>query len=382
MVDVTIVQRILPHYRVALFSTLAELLETRGVRLRVLYGQEQSHSVPRSLSVEDAWAIRVENRYWMHGRLVWQPWLPLFHASDLNIAEHANSLALAHRLVWHRVTSQRGRLAFWGHGCNLRARPSVRENYKQWLARHVDWWFAYTDPSADTIAAAGFPRDRITVVNNSTEVRCDDDAHASVGSNGSPRVAIFCGGLYADKRLDFLVAACRAIRKRLPDFELIVIGEGPSQGVIEAAAAEHAWIHYVGPRYGNALVPYLRRAQVCLMPGLVGLAVIDSFAAGVPMVTTDLPIHSPEIAYLESGVNGLVMPNTLEDYVEGVCALLSHPSWLQRLRAGCAQAARRYSLSAMAQRYAEGIDHCLSQERRRSWRPTRLRVSDTLTTLQ
>ena len=146
MADVTIVQRILPHYRVALFSSLAELLESRGIRLQVLYGQEQSLSVPKSLSVEDAWAIRVENRYWIGGRLVWQPWLPLLRASALNIVEHANSLALTHRLVWRRVMGRRDRVALWGHGRNLRRQVTARDNYKQWLARHVDWWFAYTDP--------------------------------------------------------------------------------------------------------------------------------------------------------------------------------------------------------------------------------------------
>jgi L-malate glycosyltransferase len=38
-----------------------------------------------------------------------------------------------------------------------------------------------------------------------------------------------------------------------------------------------------------------------LMPGLVGLAVLDAFADGIPRVTTVIEYHSPEIEYLVPG---------------------------------------------------------------------------------
>src|SRR5215831_16544919 len=122
MPQVTILQRILPHYRVAFFDSLAQILRRDRLGLRVLYGPEQPGTVPRSQILERDWALRVANRYWLGGRLVWQPWQGALSACELVIAEHANSLALTHRLLARRLVRPRPRLAFWGHGRNLQRR--------------------------------------------------------------------------------------------------------------------------------------------------------------------------------------------------------------------------------------------------------------------
>jgi glycosyltransferase involved in cell wall biosynthesis len=319
--------------------------------------------------VDDAWAIRVENRYWLGGRLVWQPWAPLFRASELIIAEHANSLALTHRLVWRRSMGGGGKLAFWGHGANLQRERSVGAGYKRWIAQQVDWWFAYTQSSAALIASTGFPSERITVVNNSIDTTAIVNTRERIADRDRVRrelgilgqnIGIYCGGMYEEKRLDFLVAACQLIRREIGDFELLVIGSGPTQGIVETAAEQHRWIHYIGPRFGSALAPYLSAARVYLMPGVAGLAIIDSFAASVPMITTSISTHGPELFYLKNGENGLITNNTLQAYVDGVCGLFRNSARLQHLQAGCNRAAQVYTLDAMAARYAEGVDQCLA----------------------
>ena len=45
-----------------------------------------------------------------------------------------------------------------------------------------------------------------------------------------------------------------------------------------------------------------------LLPGAVGLGVLDSFAFDVPLVTVDLPYHGPEIDYVRDGENGVKLP--------------------------------------------------------------------------
>ena len=99
-----------------------------------------------------------------------------------------------------------------------------------------------------------------------------------------------------------------------------------------------------------------------LMPGLVGLAIIDSFVAGLPIVTTDLDYHSPEIEYLHSGSNG-VMVREAEDpgaYAEAVCTLLQNPATLQQLRDGCVESAQHYSMTQMVERFANGVKEALA----------------------
>jgi hypothetical protein len=46
-------------------------------------------------------------------------------------------------------------------------------------------------------------------------------------------------------------------------------------------------------------VPYFILSKLVLMPGLVGLAVLDASALEVPLVTTAVPYHTPELTTLK-----------------------------------------------------------------------------------
>ena len=128
------------------------------------------------------------------------------------------------------------------------------------------------------------------------------------------------------------------MREAVPDFHLLIIGGGPDAGIAEAAAAELPWVHYVGPKLGAEKTALASLGRVFLMPGLVGLGVLDSFAYGTPMVTTDVPYHSPEIDYLRHGENGLIVADDVRTYAEAVTELLTDEAWRLQLRRGAAAA--------------------------------------------
>lgn len=374
MHSVTIVQRVLPHYRIPMFAQLHALLAEQNIALRLVYGQELPGTVPKSVAVNFPWASAIRNRYVTlpGGDFVWQPCLAQLRGTDLIIVEQANALLLNYWLLLQRRAGAAFKLAYWGHGRNFQAAAANgwRERWKQRLTAAVDWWFAYTEASLPWLRAAGVQDERITVLDNSIDTTALrhglseltparlDATRRELGL-ASERVAIYCGGLYAHKRLDFVLESCHAVRARIPDFEMIFIGDGPMQGIIEEAARQHPWIHYVGPRFGDERLPYFALAQLALMPGLVGLAVIDSFVTGVPLVTTEFPYHSPEIAYLRHGENGLIVDDNVAAYADAVAAHLAEPAARQHLVEGCRQSAARYSMENMVMRYAAGIRGCL-----------------------
>jgi L-malate glycosyltransferase len=371
---VTIIQRILPHYRVPFFEALRCELARAGVELQLIYGQEYPGTVPSSELLKHPWTIRIENRYLNTplGQVVWQGCLSHLEGSDLIVFEQANSLLLNYWLMRSR-RRRKCRLAFWGHGRNFQASPgySLREGLKKWFINQVDWWFAYTESSAMTVRESGFPPGRITVVQNTIDtnelksalaevMQADlNDLRAHLGL-ANEHVALYCGGLYAGKQLDFLIAACQAIRQRISDFHMIFIGNGPEQGKIEQAAQEHSWIHYVGPKFGRDRAMYFRVSQALLIPGLVGLAIVDSFVAGTPLFTTDIRSHSPEISYLEHGVNGVLTPFTISHYADAVAEFFESEELQKRLREGCQRDARVYTFEHFVERFASGIVHCLA----------------------
>lgn len=81
------------------------------------------------------------------------------------------------------------------------------------------------------------------------------------------------------------------------------------------------------------------------------------------MVTTDCGLHSPEIAYLANGINGLMTANTLEAYTEACIRLLQEPAALSKLKEGCAHSAAEFTIGNMANHFSEGVLNCLEKPR-------------------
>jgi glycosyltransferase involved in cell wall biosynthesis len=373
---VVIVQRVLPHYRIPFFIKLRAALNEMQIELLLVYGQETEGSVPRTVDLEATWTRRVENRYLtMQGHeLVWQPCLWPAREADLVIVEQASRLLVNYLLLASRLVTRRPRLAFWGHGRNFQARSQrqLSEVVKRAVASRADWWFAYTDMSANEIEAQGVPSDRITVVDNAIDgaaLSTAVDAVSSQELNGlrahlrierDAPVAVYCGGLHPGKEIDFLLEAAVELRRRVPGFQLVVIGDGPEQHKIDTAAAANPWIHYVGPVMGPERAAYLKLGAALLMPAHVGLVIVDSFIAQVPLIATNRANHSPEVVYLRNEINGLMTDYSIDAYASTVAAYFGDPELQERLRAGCAESAGRYTLDNMVSRFASGIRACLS----------------------
>jgi glycosyltransferase involved in cell wall biosynthesis len=304
--------------------------------------------------------VTVDNRHLrvLPGRtpLVWLP-LPrsVVRGVDLVVVEQANRQLVNYRLLLRSALRRRPRVVFWGHGGNLQASgrlAALGERFKRAISRRAHWWLAYTEGSADRVAALGFPRERVTVVQNAVGIAVPADPPERV-----PGRCVYVGSLYSHKRIGFLLDAARRAAELRDDFRLVVIGDGEDRPLVEQRATAEPWLEVRGPVFGDETARVLASAQLLLMPGLVGLAIVDSFATGCPLVTVDLPSHSPEVEYLEDGVNGVLLPagTSAVQYGEHVAGLLGDPAALQRLRDGCAVSAATYTVDAMVERYAEGL---------------------------
>ena len=77
--------------------------------------------------------------------------------------------------------------------------------------------------------------------------------------------------------------------------------------------------------------PWFAISDLMINPGLVGLSIIDSFAAGLPIITTNISTHSPEISYLQNNYNGLILENDVEVYSKEVILLLKEGTRMKTL---------------------------------------------------
>lgn len=371
---VLFIQRKLPLYRLPFFEGLKAALESRGIDFDLLVGDPTPYERDKGDAASLPWAIKTRSIYLLGERLCWNPVNGHDRDADLVIVSQENKLIYNHLAITVRRPR---RLAFFGHGRNLQSDnpDGLKERYKAWTTRQADWWFAYTERAARLIEQDGFPRDKITVFNNAVDDRDLRKDFASLGADeidafrrehslGEGPTALFLGSLHDDKRLDFLVSAAIGIRAKVPGFSLLIVGDGPAREQLAPLIEGHPWIRWVGRKTGREKALSLAAAQLMLNPGLVGLSITDGFVAGLPMLTTNCGLHSPEIEYLEDGVNGLMIADDLQAYVDRTSALLLDPVALQQLRTGALASASVYTLEGMIDNLARGIEQALKRPAR------------------
>ncbi|MBL8289641.1 MAG: glycosyltransferase family 4 protein [Rubrivivax sp.] len=374
---VVVTQHRLLHYRQAFFERLREACAARGIELRLVHGQASPTEALKKDTGELPWADAVRNRF-LRVRgvdLVWQPYPAALRDADLVVLIQENRLLSNYPWLLRLGVGARQRVAYWGHGRNLQsASPQgLRERWKQWFVNRVDWWFAYTDSTRDILVGDGYPAARIAVLDNAIDNEQFQRDLAGVGeaqrrdlrqrlgapANGAA-VGLYCGSLYPDKKLELLLAACDIVHAAEPRFRLVVLGDGPSRGVVTEAQAARPWLQWVGVQRGADKAAWFRTADLYLSPGAVGLHVLDAFGAGLPMITTRTARHGPEVAYLKSGDNGFVVDGDEHAYAEAVLRLLRDSDEHERIRRAALRDAGRYTLAHMVQRFVEGIEGCLA----------------------
>lgn len=369
---VCIIQPVMKQYRQPFFIGLEKELAQSGVGLQVVYGKPWPEESKRGDNAELPAPLGHQvPTYRLFSKLFIQPsFLPWLRA-DLVVLEPANKHALNFVLMLLHAIGLK-RIAYWGHGYDRQSSPGTRGNrFKRRTLHWATWWFAYTKGAADYVASQGFDAGRITVVENAVDTRglrtqlseissLDiEKARGSLGWEARARIGVFCGSLYANKKLDLLFASAQLIHDRVPDFHLLVLGGGPLENEVRDFALGREWVQYLGPVFGREKAVLLKMVELWLNPGLIGLGILDGFCAGLPIITTNVPFHSPEIEYLEDGVNGLMVLPDAASYSAAVLSLLNDDVTLARLRQGAIESAERYTIETMVANFADGVRKCL-----------------------
>lgn len=144
-------------------------------------------------------------------------------------------------------------------------------------------------------------------------------------------------------KLDSFRALAGALQRVTETFQLLVIGDGPERGAVEALFAGFApgQIVFLGERLPARVASELSMAALMAWPGCgeaYGLAYLEAQAAGVPVVAFDTA-GVPEVVM--HGRTGLLTPaGDLEAYAQAISLLLRDSAERERLALG----ARRFAL--------------------------------------
>lgn len=370
MKKVAIIQTRLTAYREGFFEDLKEFCSKRNISLTLYCGVSSKTEKLRQDEGSLSWVTTIKSfSFRLFGvDLVWQalPWKSM-SSFDLIIMQQENRILSNYRLFL--IKGQKTKLAFWGHGKNFQSNhpTGLRERFKEVVSLKVDWWFAYTQVTQKLLQERGFPSDRIVLVNNSTKTSYLKSlgAHKEaievertkriLGFQPDERIGLFCGNLATEKKIQFLIEACQQVKQEFKNFSLVIMGSGPLAPFVERQSKLHRWIRWVGRIHGQEKIQFFAVSDFLMGPGMVGLNIIDGFAAGLPLITTESHNHSPEIAYLENGLNGLMTPENVNDFVAGILSLLQDPVRLQNMSKEAFQTSQNYSLENMVKNFGGGI---------------------------
>jgi glycosyltransferase involved in cell wall biosynthesis len=294
---VVILQEYVPEYRVAFFETLHELAKSEGIELIVASGVPRGAQRLRGDAATVGFHVPLRQREFriMKKRLVFRRIGKAVASADLVILEQARRNVDAYRLLLPRHT--RRLIALWGHGKDY-TQPTSRLNraLHRMLTLRADWFFAYTKGGIAAVTEVGYPMARTTAVQNSidtaalrsgiSDVTCHSIASFSDDLDLRGKTALFMGALDDSKRLDFLCEAAELSHALNSDFRLLIGGDGALREDMQRRASIHSWLTYLGPIREREKAVALATAQVIAMPGRVGLVAVDSFASGVPIITT------------------------------------------------------------------------------------------------
>ena len=370
--SVAIIQREIPHYRIRFFEELYAQGRSEGYEILVC---ATSHPIQSGNALAFPYRIlpvrlfgnSKSSAYWMQGLEA------TISGTDVVVApQELQCLTVPY--LWAKRKRVCKTWLWWGHGYNHQASvhssvvTSAKEAVKRFMTRRANGLITYTAGGAEYWRQQGMPEDRVIPYYNTIDVEGLRKIRAEITEEQlaclrqtlaveGKRVLLFSGRLYAEKKVDFLLRAFAILKQTCPRVALLIIGDGEERAELEKLAKylELNDVHFLGERVDpSETAAYFLLADLMVIPSLVGLAIVHGFAFGLPIVTTNVAGHGPEVEYLSED-NGVISSDNVECYAGAIGSILSSSSRFVSMQDAAAETGNRFSLARAAQRFMNAI---------------------------
>ena len=252
-------------------------------------------------------------------------------------------------------------------GADITVAPSEKSHAERKLVfSHATRVLGVSQFMVDRLVEAGCPAEKAQVAYTGVNTDRFRPANGGLQRDGVPegalakvdafrhgRVVLFVGRLVEKKGLHHAIRAMVAVRERVPDAQLMVVGDGPLRGEWESLAEQlGAPVTFLGLQPPAVVSALMQAASVFVSPSVVaengdqeGLpnTIFESIASGLPVVA--FPSGGSAEA-IDEGVSGFVLSfGDVEGLALRLGDILSDDDLRTRLSAGAReQAVRRFSL--------------------------------------
>jgi phosphatidylinositol alpha-mannosyltransferase len=201
---------------------------------------------------------------------------------------------------------------------------------------------------------------RYRVIPNGVEVGADLPARVVPRVEGEPLRIAFVGQAVERKGLPVLLRAFEALREHVPA-QLTIVGATGED--VEALLEDTTGIVVLGPVDDERKQDVLREADVLCAPSLggesFGMVLTEAFAAGTPVVASDIPGYRDVVT---DGVEGILVPRgDATALAETLRDLALDPALEARLGAAAGLAAQRFAWPRIADALLESYEDAIAR---------------------
>ncbi len=251
------------------------------------------------------------------------------------------------------------RTLMWTHGY-LRDERGLKGWLRERFYRLSDGLLLYGNHAKNILMRRGFKAQDLYVISNSLdfETQCtvretiDEQTRAQWKRQLFPShdwpVIVSVGRLIPRKQLDLLIKATALLKGSGLDVNVLFIGDGPSRGELESLVTQYGIgdrVTFYGECYDEGeLGPMINMADVCVIPGWMGLTAMHAMVYGTPVITHDDPDHHPpeHEAVVPDRTGALFKRGSAQDLADTLRRWLTQDKERGHIRVACQEIIAKY----------------------------------------
>ena len=321
-------QAIMTSYRMPGYNKILDA--NKG--LQVLYGDPQKHSSLKNTQVPDNGNYRkVKNIYFSKKR---EFFLALIFGIIIKNRPKIiiTQYSFSNLTIWGLYLLRpflNFKIIGWNHGWDRRfgfnPQKSLKDKIRLFMLRQADAMIFYSEDARELLGNYT-NNNKLFVANNTLDTtpllelkeqfkaRSKEELKGELGYKTKYNI-IFTARLEPPKKPQKLLSIFKALKSKIPDISLHIVGSGPLEMKLKKMVDELQIenVNFYGSIYNNELTgKMIYCSDLMIIPSWVGLSIVHSFCFECPLVTFEKDFHPPEIIYLKNGKTGFNFWNVSE----------------------------------------------------------------------
>lgn len=261
----------------------------------------------------------------------------------------------------------------------------LKESYMLFFIKRADAVITFADDGKDILISKKIDEQKIFSARNTLDTDKLLELKTQVSATFNKRqfiatkfpgcihdnelILLFCGRLIKKKHPYAMIDLVKALRDRNINVKLFVVGDGEEkQGMINESAnqALSKFIYFSGSVFDDRLfTEYFLASDLLIIPGSVGLSIINAFANDLPLITAERHAQSPEIHFLKQGINGFMLDEiNIQQLADLIEKIHNDPVLLASLKTGAAETIKDdASIHRMVKIMSTAIEHAHASNR-------------------